>query len=586
MPDSQALIEKTNFAPWSGGRTVGRYTLLAKLATGGMAEIFLARQAGPKGFEKLVVVKKILDTYAEDPDFVAMFLDEARIAAQLNHPNIVQIFDLGEDQGAYYIAMEYLAGESVSMLARTCRKLNQPLPVAMSARLISVAAEALHYAHQKVDSSGKPLGIVHRDISPQNLFVTYEGALKVVDFGIAKAANKASHTQDGHIKGKLSYMSPEQARGEDVDPRSDVFALGIVLFELATGTRLFQFDDPIKTFSAVVGPALIPRAHERLPDLDPALDAIIAKALERDVHLRYASGAELHQALEQWLRTQEAQGTSAISAFMTGLFADRINQRQALVERANQGEEISSGISVISRREDTDRSMPGGTNPSLAAAQSAANSGVKTSHLAAGVAVGLALLGVGGIAAYLTQPKAAAPLVVATPSVVAPTGATLTIHTDPPHARITVDGVDKGVAPLSIPSLALGDHAVVARLEGRLDRSRVLKLDTVGQSLDVEMALESAPAAVEPPKPESAKVDPTPSAPAKAARHKGRLTLDTVPWTRVSEGAKELGDTPLVEVKLSEGSHRLRLQNPDKKIDMAIEVTVTADQLVTKKLRL
>src|SRR5688572_13448345 len=195
-----------------------------------MAEIWLARQKGLQGFEKVVVIKRIADAYSSDATFVEMFLDEARIAAQLDHPNIVQIHDLGEHRGAYYIAMEYLHGEDLAMTVRTGAKAGERLPCELAAQIISHAAEGLASAHAKVGLDGRPLSIVHRDVSPQNIFVTYEGVVKVLDFGVAKAAVRASHTVGGKLKGKFGYMAPEQARGDELDGRADVWSLGVVLF--------------------------------------------------------------------------------------------------------------------------------------------------------------------------------------------------------------------------------------------------------------------------------------------------------------------------------------------------------------------
>ena len=218
----------------------GEYQLIKKLATGGMAQIYLARQQGLEGFEKLLVVKRILPHLAENEDFIKMFLDEARIAARLNHPNIVQIFNLGSQDDTFFIAMEYIHGEDVRRVWKRADQAGKDLPVPMVCRIIMDAAAGLDYAHKKTDQVGKPLGIVHRDISPQNILVTFEGGVKVVDFGIAKAADQATVTKSGVLKGKYSYMSPEQASGQKIDHRTDIFALGTVLYELLTGHPVVQ----------------------------------------------------------------------------------------------------------------------------------------------------------------------------------------------------------------------------------------------------------------------------------------------------------------------------------------------------------
>jgi eukaryotic-like serine/threonine-protein kinase len=195
----------------------GRYQLVKKLATGGMAQIYLARQQGPEGFEKMLVVKRILPHLAENDDFITMFLDEARIAARLNHPNIVQIFDLGAQDDSYFIAMEFIHGEDLRKIWKQAERLENPFPLPLICRVIIDACAGLDYAHKKLDAAGKPLNIVHRDISPQNILVSFEGGVKVVDFGIAKAADQATVTKSGVLKGKYSYMSPEQSTGSHVE---------------------------------------------------------------------------------------------------------------------------------------------------------------------------------------------------------------------------------------------------------------------------------------------------------------------------------------------------------------------------------
>ncbi|MBL8954109.1 MAG: serine/threonine protein kinase, partial [Myxococcaceae bacterium] len=239
-----------------------------------MAEIWLALQQGMKGFERVVVVKRISEGLSADPLFVEMFLDEARIAAQLNHPNIVQIYDLGEHEGAYYIAMEYLHGEDLASVMRAAIGNRAPLSHSFAARIVANAAEGLASAHARVGLDGKPLNVVHRDVSPQNIFITYDGIVKVLDFGVAKARNRASVTSGGQVKGKFSYMSPEQARGGDVDPRTDVWALGVVLFETATQTRLFEGRDDQMAVRDAVLRGNVPSARARNPTIPSDLDAI------------------------------------------------------------------------------------------------------------------------------------------------------------------------------------------------------------------------------------------------------------------------------------------------------------------------
>ncbi|MCA9554474.1 MAG: serine/threonine protein kinase, partial [Myxococcales bacterium] len=231
-------------------RDFGKYRLEKRIATGGMAEVFLAHRLDEP--LKPLVIKRILPHLIKSGDFVQMFLDEARIAAQLSHPNVVGILDIGQVEGTYYLAMEYVHGEDIRRIYNRAYKLQRSLPLSHSIRVIADAALGLGHAHKLTDLAGQPLGLVHRDVSPQNILVTYDGEAKVVDFGIAKAANKVAETRAGVLKGKYSYMSPEQALGEGIDHRTDIFALGIILYETTTGTRLFKRENELATLQAII----------------------------------------------------------------------------------------------------------------------------------------------------------------------------------------------------------------------------------------------------------------------------------------------------------------------------------------------
>jgi serine/threonine-protein kinase len=317
----------------------GRYQLLKRIATGGMAQIYLARQTGPEGFEKLLVVKRILPHLAENAEFVRMFLDEARIAARLNHPNIVQIFDLGAQDGTYFIAMEYIHGEDVRRVWKHAANRGTQMPIPLVCRVVMDACAGLDYAHKKTDAAGKPLGIVHRDISPQNILVTFEGGVKVVDFGIAKAADQATVTRSGVLKGKYSYMSPEQANGQRLDFRSDIFALGVVLHELLSGQRLFKRANDIQTLHAVTSCEVFPPS-EANPEIPTDLDALVMRALAKEPAHRYQDAIQLQVALEDWLiRHRQPSSSAHLAAFMQELYLDRLDREreigQILVEEAS-----------------------------------------------------------------------------------------------------------------------------------------------------------------------------------------------------------------------------------------------------------
>jgi len=314
----------------------GRFTLFKKLATGGMAEIWLARLSGLAGFSRFVVIKKILSHLAEEETFIRMFQDEARMSAQLMHPNIVQVYDLGEAQGTFFIEMEYIAGENLAAITwRGVKRQNRFCP-AFAARAIADACKALHYAHHLRGSDGTPFNIVHRDISPQNLLITYEGEVKVVDFGIAKAATKSQHTKTGMLKGKFSYMSPEQCRGGNVDMRSDIFALGIVLYELCTGKRLFKHESELMILEMITQRRVTPPSDVS-PEIPAELESVIMRALEKDPKLRFQTAQDMQIALEDYLRIERAPSTNAdIAEYMRALFSDKMEEKQQLCRIAAQ----------------------------------------------------------------------------------------------------------------------------------------------------------------------------------------------------------------------------------------------------------
>ncbi len=325
-------------------RPFGKYFLVRKLAEGGMAEIFLAKQVGVEGFERNVVIKRMLQHLSSVPDFVNMFLDEARLATRLNHPNVVQINDLGNADGCYYICMEYLAGEDFSTVVRTAARRREYVPLNVVMRVIAEAARGLHFAHDFTDAKGNPLNIVHRDVSPSNIFLTYTGQVKVLDFGIARAESRVTQTTAGVVKGKYQYMAPEQARTGIVDRRADVYSLGVSLYEAITNTRPFARDNDLAILNAVLAndykkPELV------RPDLPEEVSRIIVKALAGDVEERYQSALELAQDLEAFLQGHTSGGgNSSLATFMAAFFGpDRMMSKtriDSLAELATKGVDV------------------------------------------------------------------------------------------------------------------------------------------------------------------------------------------------------------------------------------------------------
>ena len=320
------LMEKT---PAFHVQPFGSYYLLERIAVGGMAEIFKAKQIGVRGFEKILVIKKILQHLSEDPEFVEMFEDEAKIAAQLNQANIVQIYELGETEGTLYITMEYVDGKNMRDITRAASGKSIHLAVDQCVMMMSEILKGLDYAHRKCDSAGHPLSIVHRDMSPQNVIVSYDGEIKILDFGIAKAASKASRTEAGVLKGKFSYMSPEQAAGKIITQVSDVYACGVMLHELLTSERLFRAKTDMETLNRVKEGHVEPPSQKN-PNVPPELDAIVMKALQKDIELRYASASEMLVDLTHFSFEQKySYSTADLSIFMKTLFAETIEEEKA-----------------------------------------------------------------------------------------------------------------------------------------------------------------------------------------------------------------------------------------------------------------
>ncbi|HRC58600.1 MAG TPA: serine/threonine-protein kinase, partial [Kofleriaceae bacterium] len=284
-------------APQELGQASSQYELVARLAEGGMAEIFLARSRGMANFGRYVVLKRILPERGADERWIEMFLDEARLVAQLQHPNIAHVFDLGRLGEGYFFTMEYVHGANMREVLVRCSQRGRRLPLATAVGVGAGAAAGLDHAHSRRDAEGQPLGIVHRDVSPSNLMLSYEGVVKLVDFGVAKALSRSSVTQSGTVKGKISYLSPEQCRGRPVDHRSDIFALGIVLYEMATTKRLYRRTSDFETMTAIVTEEPEPPSRYN-PEVSAALDQVILRALGKDPAQRQQSAGELLEELE------------------------------------------------------------------------------------------------------------------------------------------------------------------------------------------------------------------------------------------------------------------------------------------------
>ncbi|AEI69068.1 serine/threonine-protein kinase [Corallococcus macrosporus] len=314
----------------------GKYLLLDRINIGGMAEVWRGKQFGASGFERLVAIKRILPNIAEDDEFISMFIDEAKISVQLTHANIASIYELGNIVGSYFISMEYIPGKDMRAIFDRCRKKGEPAPVPLVAFCVSKMCEGLDYAHRKKDGMGRDMNIVHRDISPQNVLISYEGEVKVIDFGIAKAAGKATKTQAGILKGKFGYMSPEQIRGLPLDRRSDVFAIGVCLYEMLTGERLFVGDSDFSVLEKV-RKAEVPSPSTYTRRIPEALERIVLKALAKDVDERYQYASELGDDLQRFLITSDTIfSRKDLAQYMKSTFAEDVErEKQRLLDYAD-----------------------------------------------------------------------------------------------------------------------------------------------------------------------------------------------------------------------------------------------------------
>lgn len=479
----------------------GRYQLNRLLAEGGMAEIFLAELTSVEGFSKCVALKRTLPHLSRQPEFVSMFLDEARLASRLSHPNVVQVFDFGEIDSRYYIAMEYLAGEDLGRVIRQAFGSGRPLPLPVALQIMIGACDGLHYAHE-YSERGRPLNLVHRDISPSNIMVTFQGGVKVVDFGIARALGRRQEaTATGVVKGKFPYCSPEQLLSNDFDRRSDIFALGVVFHELLTGQRLFKRPTELLTCQAVLGEEAPPVSSIRR-DLPAALDRVIARALAKSADERYQTCLTLRRDLEGLLSGPPAR----LDEYMVGLFGEKhVSERtnvgsdsrkvptaadssmqsgnagpltvpQALEARPARGEEAETAAGVLPAAVEPGRPPEGGhaeavPAPPLDLALPVVEAPRQRRRTAlpagAGVLVLLLALG-GGLAGLWRQPVVGSPLPVDAPVTPPPPAtASLSIDTLPTGATVEVAGKPRpGVTPLRLEGLAPGEVELSLSLAG------------------------------------------------------------------------------------------------------------------------
>ncbi len=619
-------------APQTSELVFGRYQIIRRLAIGGMGEVFLARQSGVAGFDRLVILKSLLPDLAAQEDFVNQFLDEARVAATLNHPNIVSIYEVGLWNGTYFIAMEYIRGDNLSRLARAAERAKRRMPVDVAAFVVHEAAHALDHAHKACDLHGTPLHIVHRDVSPQNIMVRTDGVTKVVDFGIAKAANRSSRTATGLLKGKVQYMAPEQIMGGQVDGRTDQFALGVVLWELVAGRKLFSGGNDIEVLRAVLH-APMPPLVEAEPSCPPELSRIVARMIERDVERRYPTLADAGAELKAYLDVRGLKNVQLETArFVGDTLGEEISAKT--VDLTPSG---ANNFVINLAHGDKPPTAPTVVTP---VGQSKASVGI-----AAGVVMALVLAAAASALVLLPQePAPIAPAVAAAPKIavdaqpagarvrvdgaevgttpvtvevvpnveheveisapgheprvekvtltagdmrgimamLAPQKATLALTSIPAGATITIDDREVGVTPIELAVDPDRAHALTALLERGKDRYRASRevAGKPGERVALVLRLEKQ-RGVEPCPAGSTRVGSRCVAPTAAAPQptppesgKGFLTVKTTPWAKISIDGQPWGSTPVAKVPLSAGAHTVRLVNEDAGKDVTKKITV------------
>ena len=552
----------------------GDYEVFGRLAFGGMAEIFLARQMSSSGSQRNVVIKRILPHVADDDLFVQMFLDEARLAIQLSHPNICHIYEFGRQDNSYFMAMEWVNGVPLGKLISRTRS-EGGIPVAVTVKIISHIAEALHYAHRARDERGRPLGIVHRDVSPANIMVSYEAGVKLLDFGVAKAASQGTKTVAGTVKGKFAYMSPQHCMGQEIDARADIFSLGVCLYEALTSKKLYHRPNEYETMQAIVdGP--VPSPREVRPDLPIVLDAIVQKALAKKPEDRYQTAGELQSALEHYLQdSREVVGATRVSEYLDSLYHTEI-RRGPQVDAS-----ISTGLSRVRIRPadgavesagaapqrdfEITMDVPGASRPPPPRKPNTAILAVAAVALLALVGGGAWAFGVAGRPTATPRaplapampatripasppppemPPPVAPQALAGPNAPAgPATGAVSVHSTPAGALVEVDGAAvPGITPLDLRDLAVGPHALRVTHAG---------FDVwAGQFLVAAGDLTSV------------------DAPLVARRHAptgppATLSITTRPWSKVYVGSTLLGTTPIGQATVPSGTLRLRLVDRD-----------------------
>lgn len=623
----------------------GPYTLVRRLAVGGMAEVYLATLAGPRGFEKKVVVKQILPQLAREPELLQLFFDEAAIAQKLVHPGVVQVFDVGQHDGTHYMAMEFVDGLDLDdLIRRQVRATGLGLPVPLAVRVVLDLARAVHYAHEAKDDDGTPLEVIHRDISPQNVLLGRDGSVKLGDFGIARTSLRARRTQTGVLRGKISYLAPERFSGARAERGVDVYAMGVVLFECVAGKRPFVGDDALLIRKILHEPT--PRLAEAVPGVDPRLDALVAQAMARDPLDRLPSARALAEGLSALglaaalaelgayvsrsadRSTEPPRPSAAPAKRSTETLPGRLDDPEAslvaeavlLAETVALPPDAPPRVYTVAEADalvplmDATRAMPLegpeqtrlGPPPSRPhGARVDARAGLRArAHQVSGALLegarhrpALAVLSVcaaGLLVGWLATRAWMGP----PPPAEAPARAALA----PPEGEADAERVrrppseDTPVAVLptdeATRSAAEAARAEAQAVEGARAPREVVDDNTPRRATPEEGARVTAAVddpdrkAKRPRRSARPRGNPPSAAEPRVAVGEGELSIDSEPWAYVYLDGKALGPTPLAHVRLPAGAHRLRLENPEAGLVRAVPVVIQTDRRTTLRIRL
>jgi eukaryotic-like serine/threonine-protein kinase len=563
---------------------LGKYRLLKLLATGGMGEVLLARQEGPAGFMKTVVVKRMLTHLGRDPKFVEMFLNEARLAAQLSHPNIVQIFELGEQDGTYFLAMEFIHGVNLRFIKRRFDEQQLRVPILFAAWACAQALKGLHHAHTLTDESGASLNIVHRDVSPDNILVGFNCTVKMVDFGIAKASTSISTTGAGTFKGKFAYMAPEQLSGQPADPRSDIYAMGVLLFELVGGGRPFKGSSEGELVKCILQDEPRP-LRELRPDVPEELEETIRRAMARNPAERFSSAEAMSSVLESFIIRSGGLAPDEIKTLLRSLFGEEVDlvtprpmQPAPWLSPAggtatapmpvppNAGsphrtqdplKAISLELSLKDIIPSDAEALPDAMRPPPAVSGPTAGTAARGARLGLWGALAVTVLLLGAGLGFRALRPAGGSEVPAPPVATAPTP-------KPAAASPTPAPPDPGAVALSAEPAAVGPPST--------------QPDAQAPEPQTPPAVASKPAAVTP------AVKRSPRPPAKAVM--GTVAVRVNPWAEVLHDGKRLGVTPMPPFELPSGPQTLTLVNKDLDVEKKIRVVVPPSREVVVRVNL